>query len=524
MAEGHQIAICPAVHNGLQARLRQNTTPHIFRPRWGANRLFSASSRQRYHGGGGRGPFKKGCNRASLRKFSRFLLFPIIGAEERGGEETSHQLEAVERIFNKETISYDHPQGGGPVNSTGRLVHYNRPAGCISSCSSAQGISHVPQIYMEGQDLSVSETSFRTDIVSTSLYRHHYTFDGTLQNQRHQSDFLPGRYFGSSELKNIVVQHIRLCAEPVVASGVQTQPKEMSVDSITEFSIPRIGMEYNDNGSFTPTDKTRSNSSTDRSFTENAYGLHERLYGAARQDEFCDHSNSIGSLTLSTTTILPTTTHEQSESYRITNLLVKRSSRLSALVDVANKEWTKFKDESTNISHYYGRIPDGMGGSNGPTVHTGPVDGRRQVESYQLPRTENGINCSSVMAIPAEKPDSFVTDGQYDSCGLPPEGGRHTVQVAALPSSRNIDIGRSAEYISTTKLLARPDEYAGRCAIAVEGGRRIDVSTSDRTTNILDLRPTSGGSICIREEQTTTSVLLHGSVRSPLPEDRRFTP
>ena len=70
-------------------------------------------------------------------------------------------------------------------------------------------------------------------------------------------------------------------------------------------------MEFNEYACFTSTDETRSNTTTDRSFNENAYGLHKRLYGSARQDEFRSHSDSNGPFTLPATTILPTSTCER---------------------------------------------------------------------------------------------------------------------------------------------------------------------------------------------------------------------
>ena len=153
--------------------------------------------------------------------------------------------------------------------------------------------------------------AIRTDVIPSSIYRHHSTPGGTLQDQGHQSDILLRRYFSPGEHKDARVPAQRLCIGPVAHSGVQTQPEKVPADAITGLSIPRTGMEFNEYASFTSTDETRSNTTTDRSFNENAYGLHERLYGSARQDEFRSHSDPNRPFTLPATTILPTSTCER---------------------------------------------------------------------------------------------------------------------------------------------------------------------------------------------------------------------
>ena len=112
--------------------------------------------------------------------FSFLFLVP-----KKGGGETSQLITYVK----KETISHDHAQGGGPVHSPWRLVHFYRPAGRIPPCPGTQRVTQVPQIFMDGENILVQKTTLRTDVISTSIYRHHLTPGGTLQNQRHQSDF-----------------------------------------------------------------------------------------------------------------------------------------------------------------------------------------------------------------------------------------------------------------------------------------------------------------------------------------------
>ena len=90
-----------------------------------------------------------------------------------------------------------------------------------------------------------------------------------MQNQGHETDILLRRYLGAGEHGDVTVPAQRLCIEPAAESGVQTQQQEVS-DALTGLSLPRIGMEYNDYASFSSTGQTRSNTTTDRSFKENA--------------------------------------------------------------------------------------------------------------------------------------------------------------------------------------------------------------------------------------------------------------
>ena len=83
----------------------------------------------------------------------------------------------------------------------------------------------------------------------------------------------------------------RLCIE---SSGVQTQTQKVPSNAVTDLSIARTGMGLNIYASVTSTDETRSLTTTDRSYNEDTYVLHERLYGPTRQDEFRNHSDSMG--------------------------------------------------------------------------------------------------------------------------------------------------------------------------------------------------------------------------------------
>ena len=143
------------------------------------------------------------------------------------------------------------------------MVNYHRPTGRISTCPSTQGVPQVSEVYTHGENLPVSKTSFRTDVISTSFHRHHSPPGGTLRNQGHQSDILLRRYPGAGEDTEVIVPAQRLRIDPTSPSGVQTQQQEVSANAFTGLSLPGIGMEYNNNDCFSPTGQTRSNTTTD---------------------------------------------------------------------------------------------------------------------------------------------------------------------------------------------------------------------------------------------------------------------
>ena len=149
MAKGHPQAVHTGLRRGVQIRLRYSTT--IVRPRQGANRLGPISSGNATNGGGDRGPSNEGCNRASSWRHPGVLLLPFSSSKKGGGDKTGNKLETAEQVHTEETFPYDHHQGGGPVNSPGRLDHYHRPAGRIPTCPYAQGLSQVSTICM-GQE------------------------------------------------------------------------------------------------------------------------------------------------------------------------------------------------------------------------------------------------------------------------------------------------------------------------------------------------------------------------------------
>ena len=201
----------------------------------------------------------------------------------------------------------------------------------------------------------------------------------------------------------------RLCIEYVAPSGVQTQTQKVPSNAVTDLSIPTTGMGLNIYASVTSTDKTRSLTTTDRSYNEDTYGLHEILYSPTRHDEFRDHSDSDGPISLSSTSILPTTNQVPAEFQQFKNSIITRSARLTALVDVATEEWSSFKSDYAHSCDHHGRVPVRMGRSDGPTVYTGPVVRIREIESYQLLRTKDCFNCSTALEKSAEKTQSHYS-------------------------------------------------------------------------------------------------------------------
>ena len=54
-------------------------------------------------------------------------------------------------------------------------------------------------------------------------------------------------------------------------------------------------------------------------------------------------------------------------------------------MDVATEERKNIEAESTHLRDHHGRIPDRVGCSDGPTVHTRQMDSHSEIEPHQLP-------------------------------------------------------------------------------------------------------------------------------------------
>ena len=77
-----------------------------------------------------------------------------------------------------------------------------------------------------------------------------------MQNQGHQSDILSGRYSGYGEHPYVALSTQRLCFETPTGCGFQTKSEDVPIGSVTEFPIPRPGIEYDRDAISLPLGKT----------------------------------------------------------------------------------------------------------------------------------------------------------------------------------------------------------------------------------------------------------------------------
>ena len=69
--------------------------------------------------------------------------------------------------------------------------------------------------------------------------------------------------------------------------------------------------------------------------------------------------------------------------------------------------------------------------------------------SYQFLGVENSIAGAMTLVPTPEEQGRVSSNGQYDGCRLPTEGGGHTMQISPLSSSRDLDLGQSSQYIDS---------------------------------------------------------------------------
>ena len=94
------------------------------------------------------------------------------------------------------------------------------------------------------------------------------------------------------------------------------------------------------------------------------------------------------------------------------------------------------------------------------------------------------------------------------------EGG-HTIQIPALLSSGDSDLGQPKQDSAAAKLSTRSDEYASRRSVTFEGARRMDVGSYSSKEDFLDLRHADSRLVCVREKQAGSPLLHDGPARSP---------
>ena len=114
------------------------------------------------------------------RGFYSYLF--LVPKKERGGE-TGDQPETVEQVHTEGAFPYDRS-----IRQGDWIIMIDRMHGCIPTRPYAQGLSQVSTICLGKENIPVSQTPILSDVISTSIHRHHDAPDGILQNQRHQSN------------------------------------------------------------------------------------------------------------------------------------------------------------------------------------------------------------------------------------------------------------------------------------------------------------------------------------------------
>ena len=123
----------------------------------------------------------------------------LIGAIEQG------------KAFFSYFFPYVHSQGGGPVYSLRRLVHYHRPAGRIPSCSYARDHHRFFRFRWRENIHQFFTLPFGLISPPQALYD-----TPLVESQAYRSDILPRQYFGSGEVDGVSLSTQRLCPDTAV--------------------------------------------------------------------------------------------------------------------------------------------------------------------------------------------------------------------------------------------------------------------------------------------------------------------
>ena len=156
-----------------------------------------------------------------------------------------------------------------------------------------------------------------------------------------------------------------------------------------------------------------------------------RADGSSGQDELCLNGSTIGTIELKTPTTV--STPRQWPVSEVSGQHHLRSKSLTALVDLASKQWTKYQSS----------LPDSVLATDASLSGWGARFGHRHLQGqWCRAHMKNHINYGGLPVLPAldiayESPYHCATDRQHYSGGVLGEGGRYSIKSPVRTSSKD---------------------------------------------------------------------------------------
>ena len=374
---------------------------------------------------------------------------------------------------------------------------------------------------MARQDIPIQQTTFRPDVITSGIHGNHDASSGILQDQRHQSHILPRRYFSPGKHTCVALPTQILCFEPTAPSGFQTKCEKVPVNTITAFSLPRLEVEHTGDASITPTYEIGRDSQNDRNDVDDAYGDSKGLHDSIGQNELCSDSFTVSTPTLPSTTILPAKSKRQYETV---------GSQMT-LTEEARDSLRWWAPPLSNGRSLINHLPTHVITTDASMTGWGAQMNDMSIQGLWTDTEKmdhiNFLELKTVLLALRRwyphlknKVVSLQMDNTTAVAYLLTEGGTQCRSLHCLAAEILI-------LANHHRILIRPSYLPGLMntqAVAFEGARRMDASSYSGSEDILDLRSTSSGPVCVGEKQTTATIFHDGQARPLCLGDRRFSP
>lgn len=153
-----------------------------------------------------------------------------------------------------------------------------------------------------------------------------------------------------------------------------------------------------------------------------------------------------------------------------------------------------------------------VGGSFQQSQNTRTLESKTDQLAYQCKRIVSSFPGPKAFGSQFSKCSCTVVDGQYKCRSLCQSPGRHKVNAPVISCNRNVGMVFGKKNLSFSNLHPRPKKSVSRSTFTFKKPiDRMDAKQRSFSTNRRNLRPPTGGSICLEHEPSAETLHLLGS-------------
>ena len=325
----------------------------------------------------------EGCNSGD-QSISRQLCLPDFpGGKEGRKAETCNKPEGSQPICHGRTLQDGGPTYPSRASASRGLDGKNGSEGCIPSDTHSSNTPASPDIPVEGQVLQVHLPALWPFSSTKGIYQGPEASGGLLKASGLSIDYLPRRSTditsGQGSTPPISKTDLPTLREP----GPDSKPQEISSDTHTEPSVPRVQHQFSINGTITSPGETEENPTGFQTIVDSVNNVNSAGSTVCRES----HSNPEGS-TNSTSTLQSTTeVNEFSDSTPgwLTNTREVRCSSTDGLNQQSRFELVDYAGQENNFNS--SKYTDAITGNRLRCIQGGVGCDTEQPDSHRGTRT-----------------------------------------------------------------------------------------------------------------------------------------